>query len=73
MIGAVLLWAEHSLRYTIPVISNGKMVFKLMEAHLHRLCPVVEEGSIDVPWLAAGNAFQRLRLFQCSLVASSSP
>lgn len=52
-----------NVRYTIPIIGNGKVVFELMEAHLHRLRSIVEEGGIDVPWLAAGNSFQWLGLF----------
>lgn len=58
---------------TITVVGNSKVIFKLMKAHLHRLCCIIEESSINVPRLAAGDALQRLCLLKRLLVASSSP
>lgn len=49
------------------------MVFELVEAHFRRLRTVVEKGSVDVPWLAAGNTFQWLSLFQSLFITSTPP
>ena len=72
-------WAEGEIEikwglpYPISVICNRQMVFVLVEAHLRRLRPVVEEARRQIPLAGPRHGLEWLRRVHDALVAAAPP